>query len=151
MQGILDRKSAFAEMEHEQWHSENAKRIKRMHEEAEAAEEEAAKITSMKVSAFHCKDCKVTVERLHPFCKQHGHRIRKVEVMKHFFACRTCGNVMDVLGNSLKGLAGACSRCGRQDLVRCGINGAGKPDVRRNRKHLPVQAEGFAMSAQCQS
>lgn len=87
-------------------------------EKKESMEEKMINTKEIEVKAVTCKRCSYTCYKQSDLCKESGHTVKYITVMKKFFECKGCKRRTTALDKYPKT---SCSNCGGSAWMRCGM------------------------------
>lgn len=102
---------------------ETVDRLAALEDVAEAAES----FSSVKGTAYDCRQCGRQYSRMPDTCKEQGHSLRAVAIAKHFRSCAGCGN-RATGPRPASQAASACTRCGKRVWKAASVRSVRAPD-----------------------
>ncbi|KAA0158081.1 hypothetical protein FNF31_05584 [Cafeteria roenbergensis] len=102
---------------------ETVDRLAALEDVAEAAES----FSSVKGTAYDCRQCGRQFSRVPDSCKEQGHSLRAVPITKHFRSCVGCGN-RATGPRPANQTATACAKCGKRVWKAASVRSIRAPD-----------------------
>lgn len=124
VEALLGKRSSHAGEAEDEWFQGFEQRVDKL-ARREAAAAKANEVQALHIRAFCCRQCNFLAEMANPVCRDRGHPVDTVTVVKRFFECLRCRRRDSTLGQPAQALPKARCSCGAYEWVRCGKGGTG--------------------------